>query len=344
VHAFSRQFNIDCDLFSGDTVDVIYDQRQWEEGVKSIEMMRETMPGDLEQAAKYTLHTAEEAVNTFHCKGDKPVGAIRYEAGSLSAYKLVIGILKLGLEKGLNIQTNTSATRLAKNSDGSWNVTTERGNISGKKIVLATNGYTGYIFPRMQSIIVPLRGQITTHRPGSCMPPSGLPTTYSFIYSTGYEYMIPRPQGSQHAGDIVIGGGLARAEAQGLNQYGTTDDTILSPEISTYFGDAWGEDSADGRVRREWTGIMGYSPDGFPFVGQVPGEQEEGLWISASFQGHGMVLCFLCARALVEMMGEKTELELGAWFPNAFRITEERMQRRFKGVLHLKAGDAQGTP
>jgi hypothetical protein len=56
---------------------------------------------------------------------------------------------------------------------------------------------------------------------------------------------------------------------------------------------------------------MGYSPDGFPFVGEVPGSR--GLWASCSFQGHGMALCWMCARALVGMMSG--DGDVGGWFP-----------------------------
>jgi len=342
VHAFSRVHSIDCDLFSGDTVDIIYDQSQWDEAIKSISLMQKTMPQDLHAAAQYTFHTAREAMDTFHCKGDKPLGAISYQAGSLSAYKLVIGMLKLCLARGLNLQTNTPATALHKKGDGSWMVETERGIINTKRIVLATNGYTGFLYPKLRSIIVPLRGQITAHRPGSNMSEEGLQTTYSFIYANGYEYMIPRPRGSTFAGDIVIGGGLSKALEEGINEYGTTDDTTIEPIVSEYltattpryFGSSWGNDHPDGRIRKEWTGIMGYSPDGFPLIGEIPGEA--GLWISASFQGHGMVLTFLCARALVEMMNGGDGKELDVWFPKVFRITGERMQRKFQGKLHVK--------
>ena len=56
-----------------------------------------------------------------------------------------------------------------------------------------------------------------------------------------------------------------------------------------YFGkENWGEDDAEGRVRSEWTGIMGTSADGLPYVGKVPGM--EGCWVSASFDGHGKCL------------------------------------------------------
>jgi glycine/D-amino acid oxidase-like deaminating enzyme len=84
--------------------------------------------------------------------------------------------------------------------------------------------------------------------------------------------------------------------------------------------------------------MKGYSPDGFPFVGGLP--SAEGLYISASFQGHGMVLCFLCAQALVKIMNGLDE-ELDEWFPEVFRITKERMQKKFRGRLHSKPQDLE---
>lgn len=86
------------------------------------------------------------------------------------------------------------------------------------------------------------------------------------------------------------------------------------------------------------TSMKGYSPDGFPFVGQVP--NEKGLFISASFQGQGMVLCFLCAKALVKIMCDEDK-DLDNWFPDAFKITEERMQKKFQGRLHTKPQDLE---
>ena len=77
--------------------------------------------------------------------------------------------------------------------------------------------------------------------------------------------------------------------------------------------------------------LLGYSSDGFPFVGEIP--NMDGVFISASFQGLGMVLCFMCAKALVQIMHGQDE-ELKSWFPESFRITEPRMKKKFKGRLH----------
>ncbi len=345
MHAFAREHGIGCDSWEGDTVDIIYDQAQYDAGVASINAIREAMssPEDLQTVSRYHFWSKEEARNKWFVKGEECVGAISYHAGSLSAYKFVIGLLKLCLAAGLELYTNTPALKLERDEEGGiWKVETSRGVLRAKKVVLCTNGYTGYLWSDFQGAIVPLRGQITAHRPGANMPKEGLPGTYSFIYENGYEYMIPRPPGSKFAGDIVIGGGLVKARDEGLEEFGTTDDTTVNAEISTYltettpryFGTNWGEDDSEGRIRKEWTGIMGYSGDGFPFVGEVP--KQENLWVAASFQGHGMVLCWMCARALTSMIAGRDDEELRKWFPDVFRVSGERLKNQFKGRLHTK--------
>ncbi|KAI2628709.1 FAD dependent oxidoreductase [Hypoxylon sp. NC1633] len=344
VHAFARDHGISCDSRPGDTLDVVYDAAQWDLDQRAVQAMRESMPGD--DASVYTIYGPDEVRDKFFCGrgGDEGVcGGVSYEAGSLSAYKLVVGVLKLCLEKGLNLQTNTPASSVDKLEGGGWTVQTSRGQICARRVVLATNGYTARLWEKFQGIIVPLRGHVTAQRPGSGMPKEGLPTTVSFIYEKGYDYMIQRPKGTRGEGDLIIGGALVRAPEDGLEEYGTTDDTAVNDVIAQaleeslpgYYGDNWGADDPGGRVRNTWTGIMGYSPDGFPFVGEMPGEKD--LWVCSSFQGHGMVLCWMCARALVTMMDARpgSEEELNGWFPAVYRITEERMRLNFMGRLHV---------
>lgn len=267
------------------------------------------------------------------------LGALSYEAGSLNAYKYTIGVLDLALERGLNLQTETPAVKIIRSDDG-WAVQTPRGIVIAEKLVLATNGYTAHLLPELQGMIIPFRGHMTVQRPGSGLPRTGLQMTYSFIYDDGYEYMITRPQGSNFAGDIAIGGGLTKSVSKGLYEYGTTDDTTTDPAIidylenctAEYFGSNWGHDNPKGRIRNVWTGIMGYSVDGFPLIGQVPSQQE--LYIAASFQGSGMVLCFLSALVLLQIMNNDNEKELNQWFPAAFRVTEERIIHRLSGKFH----------
>ncbi|GAP93328.1 putative fad dependent oxidoreductase [Rosellinia necatrix] len=348
VHAFAREHGIDCESNPCETTDVVYDAAQWAGAREAIDAMRAAMPDD--DASAYTFHTAAEVRERFYCGtggSDRGVcGGISYEAGSLNAYKFTIGVLKLCLDRGLNLQTNTPVTGVSKNAEGRYLIDTPRGCITARRVVMATNGYTARLLKKFQGIIVPLRGHVTAQRPGLNMPKNGLPGTYSFFYEKGYDYMIQRPKGYKFERDIIIGGRLTSAVSNGLNEYGTVDDSSqdedtmqdLRNTLPWYFGDNWGDDNSDGRVHAEWTGIMGYSPDGLPFVGEVPGDKN--LWVSASFQGHGMVLCWMSARALVEMMQGRDDEALNQWFPSVYRISEPRLELTFGGRLHVPgAGD-----
>ncbi|KAL8781645.1 MAG: hypothetical protein Q9213_005910 [Squamulea squamosa] len=342
IHAFAKKHDIECDSWEGDTVDIIYDQSQWFRAKKAISEMKRIL-GENDAAAQYKFYNASETAEKFLTDG--ALGSVSYEAGSISAYKFVMGILELALIRDLNLQTETPALKIRRSggSWGQWTVETQRGSITTNRLILATNGYTAYLYPPVKGIIVPLRGTIAAQRPGSGLPKTGLKTTYSFIYSNGYEYMISRPAGSALAGDLIIGGCSTKAPEEGLYEWGTTDDTTMNPDIGKYvrdsaagyFGSNWGDDDPDGRIRKQWTGIMGYSSQGFPLMGRAPGEDE--LWIAASFQGSGMVLCFLTAQALVAIMDGKEEEELDDWFPQAFRMSEDRLRYKFQGRLHEKA-------
>jgi glycine/D-amino acid oxidase-like deaminating enzyme len=341
VHAFAKQHAIPCDSVRCQTIDVFYDQAQYSAGKDSVALMEELM--GIDKAPRHIFHSVEETSKKYLAPGS--VGSLEYESGSLSAYKFTIGVLKLALEKGLNLQCNTPATSISKSDNANWHISTPRGTITSKKLVLATNGYTAHLYPRLQGVIVPLRGVVTAQRPGQNLPQTGLDTTYSFVYKEGFEYMISRPPGSKFQGDIVIGGGMHVAKDDGMNEYGNTDDTTYDTSSAKYllactrryFGKNWGEDHREGHNRRTWSGVMGFSADGYPFVGPVP--KEEGLFLSASFQGHGMVLCFLCARAVTTMIEGKDGDELSSWFPDCYRVTDERMGKKFEGRLR-----ASGAP
>ncbi|KAK0304246.1 hypothetical protein LTS16_008274 [Friedmanniomyces endolithicus] len=320
-------------------------QTHLDAGKDAIRRMRGAM-GEDDPAAQYRVFNAAEARKTF--RTPSALGAFQYAAGSLSAYAFAIGVLKLALGTGLNLQTTTPAESIAstdKSGKTIWTVQTPRGCIKTPNLVLATNGYTAHLVPQMQGLIVPLHGQVVAQRPGLSMPQTGLPDTYSFIHETGYEYMITRPPLTPDEGTIVIGGGLWQLPNSGASRYGETDDTVLEPTITKYlrdstpdfFGSNWGPDHASGRIRKEWSGIMGASADGLPYVGAMP--DMPGLWISAAFNGHGMVWCLKAAEALVEMVmgdeGEQTAVD--EWLPRSARMSRERMGRRFMGRKDLRA-------
>lgn len=354
THALAREMNIECENALCDTVDVIYDQATFDLGKAAIQALQMDATDEEMKTGKMAwykiLEKDDDELRTHLVapKNGNPVvkdteeiaGIFKYLAGRVHAYRFTTGVLKACVRKGLQLCANTpvhdirQSARISDEETTSWDIFSQYNIITAKKLVLATNGYTPYILKGLQGAIVPMRGQITVQRPGSVTKlPSPLPTTYSFIYRSGYEYMIPRllSDGGQH---IIIGGGLGRLPNAGASEYGTVDDSSLNPEVTKYlhgslngyFGtENWGETSEDETSRRvvqEWTGIMGATADGRPFVGEVPGKT--GMWISAGFNGHGMVLCLKSAEALVKMITEGHNA-MPQWFPKSFLISKERL-------------------
>jgi hypothetical protein len=49
----------------------------------------------------------------------------------------------------------------------------------------------------------------------------------------------------------------------------------------------WGEEAEGEGLTKVWSGILGYSKDMLPLVGEIP--EKDGLFIAAGFSGHGQV-------------------------------------------------------
>ncbi|KAK7188190.1 hypothetical protein DPSP01_001734 [Paraphaeosphaeria sporulosa] len=374
THALAKELEIDCENQICNTVDIIYDPETFEQGKHAIEELEadateeERQPGKM---ASYRIYHASDGIqqkfwvdnsNTNPAvKQEKVAGAFEYLAGKIHAYRFTTGVLKILVqEHGLQLCANTPVHAFLPAHSSTpdsplWDIFTQRGTLPARNVVLATNGYTPYLLATLQGAIVPLRGQIVAKKsPPTARHPSVLPRTYSFIYASGYEYMIPRqlPDGGQH---IVIGGGLGRLPNAGAGEYGTVDDSALSPDVSAYlhgtvtgyFGQPTSsspaaQDVPEYELVHEWTGIMGATADGRPFVGGVPGM--EGVWVSAGFNGHGMVLCVKAAEALVGMIKNDGAVEDLEWFPKSFLINEERMKAKFGGRTDMKVPETGEGP
>ena len=51
-------------------------------------------------------------------------------------------------------------------------------------------------------------------------------------------------------------------------------------------------------ITHRWAGVVGYSDDALPYVGEVPGRP--GLWVAGGYSGHGNVPGFLSGRLIAD--------------------------------------------
>lgn len=298
--------------------------------------------------------------------GDEVVGAvIQANAASLWPYKLVAWILEQLLEtrsaglsstKGsFNLQTNTPVTNLQRLDDDLWCLHTPRGMLVTKHILLTTNAYTSSLLPEFSDLIVPVRGQMSALIPPLSLneerPLAGF-NSYGFVgngtqSSQKDEYLIQRPWDpvAPRGGELMFGGGRRFAKHQGVN---ISDDSEIDIPTKGYLRRALndvldlGNNNKALAANYEWTGIMGFSRDGAPWVGPVPKKLGggPGLWVCAGFTSHGMPNASLSARAAIrEMMGWSVdEVDL----PLEFRITAQRIESARK-LLEVKEALAIGV-
>ena len=262
-------------------------------------------------------------------------------AASLWPYKFVAWILESLLSsRRLNLQTNTPVTNIQRTDDG-WIIHTPRGMLATKKILLTTNAYTSHLLPKFSDIIVPVRGEMSSLRPPNSAEPgsprnTSLQHSYSFIgngtqHGRQDDYLIQRLfDGSGKAGELMFGGGRSYASEAGL---GVSDDSSIDPPAAAYLRRELnlvldlqhGKEELEASY--EWSGIMGFSRDELPWVGEVSEELGlgggKGLFLSGGFTGHGMTNTWLCGKAAVGLMLGVEEVDL----PEPYRITEKRVKR-----------------
>ncbi|KAI1862723.1 uncharacterized protein JN550_010060 [Neoarthrinium moseri] len=267
-----------------------------------------------------------------------------FTAGHVWPYKMVMHLLKKAVESGANLQTNTAVTNVSEKPlpDGRWQITTARGCIIAKKVLYATNGYTANLAPQFKDHIVPVRGICSR-----IVVPEGkvapyLPQTYSIRYGPAlYDYLIPRNDGS-----IIVGGAKSRFWSDRSNWYNVWDDSkLIDPAVSHFDGlmqrSFIGWENSDAHVDKIWTGVMGYSSDFMPYIGDVP--DKPGQMVIAGFSGHGMPLILLSAKAIVQMIRHGKSFE-DTGVPSVFKATKERLDSTRNEILGDDAEDQLRQP
>lgn len=298
---------------------------------------------------------------------------IQRNAASLWPYKLVAFVLeRLLVAGGFNLQTNSPVTGLKrvdippgpssshaddKAASGGWTVHTSRGNILARHVLLATNAYTSHLLPQLADIIVPVRGQVSSLKPPPAKGPLDIGHTFYFVSDLDDrrdDYLVQRPP---PGAELVYGGGRIRAEGHGL---GVWDDSTVDERVAKYLRDELSglmdlSIREQGNVQSEheiylqkqgieptfeWSGIMGFSRDGWPWVGSVPDSAGggNGLWLCAGYSGGGMPNAALCAKAVVDMMipgHEDGEMDL----PREYLFTEDRLERVRAGETVAEADE-----
>ncbi|PKS05831.1 hypothetical protein jhhlp_007660 [Lomentospora prolificans] len=361
---FVEANKIPCDWATTTGVHALYTTDLVEIAQQNLQRLKELAPHLAKTATLITPTTSNPTLQDLRVPHAK-AAVVQTNAASLWPYRLVAWIIENLLAShsaaAFNLQTGTPALDVQR-FGASWIVHTPRGQVAAESVLVACNGYVSRVLPRFTGLVVPVRGQVAALCPAGRKGDGALGHTYVFLAARQGEgttamddYLIQAEGGEK---ELIYGGGRVRGTDKG---WAISDDDEIDPVVSRHLRrnlhhvlSSTSHDSTNGSAKAagenggqdpmpasfEWTGIMGHSADGVPWVGQVPPDLGggDGLWVCGGYTGHGMPVASLSAIAVVDMMcgarGDDVDL------PPEFRITDERIARaRSRGVVGTESAE-----
>ncbi|KAJ4245538.1 hypothetical protein NW762_014047 [Fusarium torreyae] len=330
VTEYVQRNRIDCDFVLTRAVDVQFSsdhQRRLKNGY-------DKLVGAGVEVTKDTFSVPDEGAEMMSgVKGAK--GCFTYTAGHLWPYKLIHHMFSEATRQGVNIQTHTPVSSVSEiqDDDGNWVLETSRGKVKTRKVVFATNAYTGSLLPEYKSKIIPYRAVCSRIKTPGKHPL--LNNTYALRFSDwDFDYLIPRLDGS-----IIVGGAREAYIRSVEDWYGNVDDTQVIEKARSYFDGYMqrhfaGWEDSKAYVDDIWTGIIGYSSDRLPRVGPIPGRS--GMFIMGGFTGHGMPQIFLCGLAMAKLVVH-SESYKDTGLPRLFEETQARLDDPRNSIREMYA-------
>lgn len=212
-------------------------------------------------------------------------GVLYHDDGEVHPAKLVRGILA---RSGAQVLTHHEVRSIETRKDG-VRLHTRLRRIDAGVVVFATNGYSADLHPWFADKIYPTRGQIIVTEPVAPFLPA--PCYANFVL----DYFRQLPDGR-----VLIGG--FRQLAKEL-EVGTAD--VINPTINQALEDFLRRHFpglAETRIDYRWSGTMGFSRDGLPIIGALPGRTD--LYCVAGFTGHGIGWGFKAGQLLARLLLE----------------------------------------
>ena len=207
--------------------------------------------------------------------------------GALDQGRWIRRLAEIAVAAGAKIAEETKATAL----DGTA-LATSRGTVSAGTVVVATDGYTGGLVPELDPLVVSVRGQALATAP---LPEALFPCP---VYARfGYDYWQQLPDCR-----LVIGG---RRDTDLAGETTSVEEptAAIQARIEALLFDLLGVVPP---ITHRWAGLMGFSRDYLPLVGELPARP--GVWVSIGYSGHGNVLGFACGDLVAQaILGRRDE-------------------------------------
>ena len=218
-------------------------------------------------------------------------GALTDEiSGGLHPSKYVFGLANAVSNLGVQLCENTAVTKIENNDSNNFKLITSKGDITAKKVIIATNGYTDRLVSKLKPLIFPVGSYIVVTEPLTNELQNIINPKRRMYYDSKWflNYFRLTPDGRMLWG--------------GRNDLSTDldlDDSAkrLSKELYTVFPDL-----KDIPITHTWTGKLGITFDLMPHIGKT-----NGIYYALGYGGHGLSIATYLGTEIGLMLAGKKD-------------------------------------
>lgn len=218
---------------------------------RELELKRKHLGSESEMVPRDAQHR-EFASDLYHG------GAVVPDLGSLHPGLYHLGLLERVLAAGARVLGYTPVSGIRRDKSG-FEVTTERGLLQARDVIVATNGYTGGVTPWLRRRLVPFRGfMIATEELSEAQLSRLLPNGRTLHdFNNNLVYLRPAPDSPR-----LLFGGLTGTMTDDLRKMARRLHRKLSSVLP---------DMKEVRLSRAWNGFGAGTFDLYPHVGTHEG-------------------------------------------------------------------------
>ena len=213
-------------------------------------------------------------------------GLVYHDDAAVDPMRMLLGLLRRAQERGALVLDHCRVQSITRQRGG-FSALTSRGTITARKVLIATNGYSGPLSPWHRRRVIPIGSyQIATEPLGIERVRALIPQQRNVVDSRRMVvYFRPSPDGQR----IIFGGRAALAEH---------DPLACVPRLTSMLTQVFPQ-LRSVAVTHAWAGWVAYTFDTLPHLGQ-----EDGLFYCMGYCGQGVPLApYFGCRIGQQMMG-----------------------------------------
>lgn len=216
-------------------------------------------------------------------------GCVYHDDAAIDPPRLMRALLARAQQQGARIVDHCAVTALRRTRDG-FELETSRGRIAARRVLLATNGYTGALSAWHRRRVIPIGSyQIATERLGLERVRALIPQGRNISDSRRVVvYYRPSPDGER-----IVFGGRASLDEQ--------DPLVCVPRLRQMLCGIFPQLRSTA-ITHAWAGFVAYTFDTLPHLGQ-----NDGLYYSMGYCGQGVPLAPYFGMRIGQQMADLPE-------------------------------------